>query len=330
MINLEHRLTIDDLIVEYMMYKVKNGYEPYFYISEFMDFLNFFKSKMEVLDTLDDGEKLFKRFFERKIESDWSTTIDWHTNKRKAEPHMDMEYSDKNKDFIIKPNYRFSDYDRSVITTYFMDGGRTDDYKGKKWEIRNTIGKYLSLKPKRIIDETIKVEGNDIEIGKYISAEIFEQIWDSYVESKIKYDEWPRQCRDINKYLFDIDLASIIKVDSIKNELIDLYDAFSKRIAILYNQDKKLKVCSYTNGYLARSNYELLVNGYEKTIGIAFGPYQKSLEFDLENFTFKESHEMPGVYDWDDDPDIEVNTSSIGNDKVKKLVKNIEILKKNN
>ena len=30
MVNLEHKLTIDDLIVEYMMYKVKNGYEPSF------------------------------------------------------------------------------------------------------------------------------------------------------------------------------------------------------------------------------------------------------------------------------------------------------------
>lgn len=30
MVNLEHSLTVDDLIVEYMMYKVKKGYEPKF------------------------------------------------------------------------------------------------------------------------------------------------------------------------------------------------------------------------------------------------------------------------------------------------------------
>lgn len=42
MINLEHNLTVDDLIVEYMMYKVKNGYEPQFLTSEFMEFLRFF------------------------------------------------------------------------------------------------------------------------------------------------------------------------------------------------------------------------------------------------------------------------------------------------
>ena len=40
--NLEHKLTVDDLIVEYMMYKVKHGYEPKFSTSEFIGFLYFF------------------------------------------------------------------------------------------------------------------------------------------------------------------------------------------------------------------------------------------------------------------------------------------------
>ena len=68
MINLEHRLTVDDLIVEYAIYKVKNGYEPKYSTSEFIDFLHFFETKMEVDDVLYDGEELFKRFFERKID----------------------------------------------------------------------------------------------------------------------------------------------------------------------------------------------------------------------------------------------------------------------
>lgn len=50
MINLEHRLTVDDLIVEYAIYKVKNGYEPKYSTSEFIDFLHFFETKMEVDD----------------------------------------------------------------------------------------------------------------------------------------------------------------------------------------------------------------------------------------------------------------------------------------
>ena len=83
MVNLEHKLTVDDLIVEYMMYKVKNGYEPSFLTTEFINFLYFFESKMLVEDSLYENEKLFQRFFERKAESDWSITIDWKTDKKR-------------------------------------------------------------------------------------------------------------------------------------------------------------------------------------------------------------------------------------------------------
>ena len=90
MVNLEHKLTVDDLIVEYMMYKVKNGYEPSFLTTEFINFLYFFESRMLVEDSLYENEKLFQRFFERKAESDWSITIDWKTDKKKIIPHMDI------------------------------------------------------------------------------------------------------------------------------------------------------------------------------------------------------------------------------------------------
>lgn len=71
MVNLEKNLTVDDLIVEYMVYKVKNGYDPKFLASEFMDFLQFFESKMKVEDVIYDRNILFQRFFERKSKSDW-------------------------------------------------------------------------------------------------------------------------------------------------------------------------------------------------------------------------------------------------------------------
>ncbi len=66
MVNLENNLTVDDLIVEYMIYKVNNGYEPQFLSSELISFLYFFENKMPVQDSLYENEKLFQRFFERK------------------------------------------------------------------------------------------------------------------------------------------------------------------------------------------------------------------------------------------------------------------------
>lgn len=322
MVNLEHKLTVDDLIVEYMVYKVKNGYEPSFLTSEFISFLYFFESKMPVEDSLYENDKLFQRFFERKSERDWSRTVSWSTDKKEIVPHMEMVYSDKDNDYLIKANYKLSDYDISVINTYFMPGGQWG--QGKTKEIRNIISEYLSAQPKRAIDENAKVDDNDLIVGKYITAEIIANIWESHIKVLVENQEWPRQCSDINKYLFKIDLAKIIGVKSMKSKLIELYNVLSKRIAILYHQDKKLRISTHSNVYLARANYELLIQGYEKIMDTTFGVYKKSLDVDLAALTFKESHEIDGIYNWDEDPDIKTTTTSIGNENVKKLVRSLD------
>lgn len=257
MVNLEHKLTADDLIVEYMMYKVKNGYEPSFLTSEFINFLYFFESKILVEESLYENEKLFQKFFERKSESDWSRTVSWATREKEIIPHMDMIYSDKDNDYLIKANYKLSDYDRSIINTYFMDNGmgQYDDFKGQTFKIRSIIGEWLADYPKRKLDESIEIEEQNLLVGKYIAAEIIANIWHSYIDKQIENHNWPRQCKDINKYLFEMDLAEIIGTKSIKKDLIELYSVLSKRIAILYQQDKKLKISFYKNGYLAHANY---------------------------------------------------------------------------
>ena len=216
MVNLEHRLTVDDLIVEYAMYKVKNGYEPKYSTSEFIDFLHFFETKMEVDDVLYDGEELFKRFFERKIDADWSSK-NYRTGQiTEKRPHMNMSYSEDDRDYIISANNKLSDYDKSVINTYFMDNGcsKYDDYKGTAWKIRNIIGEYLKDKPKRNIPQSgIELEEKEILAGKYIAAEIINHIWRSYIDIESDYHKYPKQCDDINKYLFEMDLPKIIGTD---------------------------------------------------------------------------------------------------------------------
>lgn len=315
MVNLEHKLTVDDLIVEYMMYKTNNGYEPSFSTSEFINFLYFFESKMKVEDALYENEKLFKRFFERKNESDWSN-----------ESHMNMIEDEISNDYIIQVNYRLGDYDRSVINTYFMDGGMGEytDFKGQVFEIRKIIEEYLADVPKRKIDNIIDIDENDLLMGKYVAAQIIQNIWESHIDKLIENQEWPRQCKDINKYLLETDLSTIINLKSIKKELLELYNAISKRIAIMYHQDRNLQISSFGGSYLAMANYKLLIEGYENLFSIAFGKYNKSLNINLSTLTFRESHELGGVYYWDDDPDIKTTTTSIDDKNVKNLVRSLD------
>ena len=149
-----------------MIYKVKNGYEPSFFTSEFITFLYYFEDKMKVEDVLYDNNKLFQRFFERKAKMDWSTLKNWDTEERIVVPHMDMEYRRENIDYLISANYRLSNYDKSLLNTYFMENGmgKFDYFKGKTREIRIIIDEFLKDKPKRKIDEFIEADDNDLKI----------------------------------------------------------------------------------------------------------------------------------------------------------------------
>lgn len=324
MINLEHKLTVDDLIVEYMIYKVKNGYEPSFLVSEFMDFLLYFERKMEVFDTLYDGEKLFKRFFDRKKEFDWIHIVSFITMEKENTPHMDMIYSSIHNDYLIKANYKLCVIDLSQINTHFMDNGMGKFNKGKVVEIRNIIKEYLTNKDKRKLDESVNVTDNELMIGKYVSSLIIVSIWDNYIEKYIKNRQWPIQCKNINKYLFDMDLAEIIGLKSIKKELLEIYSVFSKRIAILYQNDNNLMINSSYRDYLSRSNYELLINGYENIMNEVYKTNDRKLEIDLFNLTFNESHVIDRVYDWDEDHEMKTTTTGIENERVRSLVRKLD------
>lgn len=331
MVNLEHKLTVDDLIVEYMMYKVKNGYEPVVSSGEFVDFLLFFETKKTVYDSLYDGKELFNRFLERKIDHDWSITKNYLTFEREARPHMELENGLDDSSLVLKANYRLSDFDKSIINTYFMDNGmsRFDNFKGQVYEIRNIIGEWLERFPKRELNENVQVDDCYLIMGKYLSAEIIDNIWKAYINEFIKNGQWPGQCRDINKYLLDIDLAELIELKSIKTRLLELYEVLAKRIAILYSQDNKLTISSSNGSYLAHSNYELLIKGYEDLFKIAFGPYKSTFLIDMEKLMFTESHEIAGFYMLDDEPDVKTTKTVIGNAFVKKLVKKLDTVIEN-
>ncbi|MEG2283363.1 MAG: hypothetical protein RSB99_01905 [Bacilli bacterium] len=319
MVNREHNLTIDDLIVEYIIFKVQNGYEPKFLASEFMKFLYFFESRMQVQHVSYEKEKLFQGFFERKAKFDWVT-----------KKHLDIDKKDD--DYIIRANYNLSDYDKSIINTYFMDNGMSKfaDFIGTAAKIRNIIGEYLSSQPKRKIDKTIKIDEKDLLISEYLSAEIIGQIWHSYIDKQVECRMWPKQCDDISKYLLQVDLADIIGVPSIKNELLELYSVLSERIAILYHQDKNLKVSSCHGSYLAKANYELLIPGYEKIMGVAFGPEKKSLRFNLALSTLKDGNTIDDVDYWNDTLDIDTSTAATESAKAKELVKSLATMRQKN
>lgn len=228
------KLTVDDLIVEYMIAKLKGGYEPSFSIDEFMTFLKHFESLMKVEDVLSDGEALFKRFFERKKEYGWNRLTYRLPFETVFVPHLTLN------DGIIKPNYNFSRYDKTVINTYYMKENTVK-------EIRNIIYDYLEQFPARKLNMPKVVYDFNKNIGANIATNVVNNIWEGFLKS---YKD------KINDY--NIDLTFI------KESILKYYFILKQRIICLYGEDKNFEVSSCASNYLAYSNYLALINGYEK------------------------------------------------------------------
>lgn len=235
MINLEHKLTVDDLVVNYLAEKTKKGFINGFEQKEFLDFLTFFKSHFEVMGDITDYNTYIENFIKRKNKRDWSD-----------KPHITFQ------DGVVKPTYEFSSYDESVINTYFKS--RKD-----KENIIKAIMDYLKENnPKPISSSTII--GQDLESAKLFSATLFLNIWSSYTNSYIDEKRWPSQCKNIYKYLIEDDLAPRIEIPSIKQDLLKFYNDSYTLVGAMQQSDDKLEISSYSNGFLAYANYLNFVN----------------------------------------------------------------------
>lgn len=260
---LDDKILIDDLITQYMLFKVKNGYEPYFYANELVSLINFCKNKINIEIKNIDIKKILKEYFEKKSETDWCIKRNWITMDTVVEPHMSLEYIKNKKDYVVKANYKLS----------------YSDYINEN--LNSIISEFLKDTPKRKINENSKIKHNDLIISKYVSSQIIINIWQAFITEKIREGKWPKQCVDINKYLLELDLAMIIGLDSIKDPLFELYKILTKRFAQMYSKDRNIKISSCSNNILAKSNYDLLIQGNEKLFNKTFGPYKKCFEIDL-------------------------------------------------
>ena len=177
---------------------------------------------------------------------------------------------DKNDSFIIKANYLLNSQD---YEQYF--------HKNDLEKIKIIIRNYLKNQPKRNIDD-INVNQEELQIGKDVAITIINDIWLDYINELIKFYKWPRQCKDINKYLIINDLAPLIDLKSIKKELLSIYSNLAKKIAVMYKQDKKLKITSNFTQYLAKANFDLISKDYEEIFNSTYDIFKKQLDIDLE------------------------------------------------
>lgn len=248
---LEQKLTVDDLIMEYILYIIKNGYDSQFSTTQFMVFLHFFESQMQVEDVLYGKKQLFTRFFEREKE---------YTS------HLDMEYNRNLKDYFIQANYQLNASDCRSLSTNFMDSSDVE-------KIRKLIAQFWENIQKRKINTSISIKEENLLIGKYTTAQMI-------------MDALTRELELDSEKLVSDELFESPELKSFEKSLPIFYDEISKRIAILYQCNPNLKIDNDENRYLANYHYHLLKDGYESIFEkYSIGDLTK-LEIDLNQKSF--------------------------------------------
>lgn len=134
----------------------------------------------------------------------------------------------------------------------------------------------------------------------------------------------------MNKYLFTNDLVEILGLKSTKQKLLDFYEVISRRIAILYQQDNDLKISNRSNLFLARANYELLIDGFQDIFEIAFGEYKKTLDIDLATPPIEENDKIDKKTMPDEFSFTVMTITQSRLDDLSKLVRSIDKSKQNN
>lgn len=90
MVNLDKKVTIDDLIITYLAEKTKKGFIKGFTEKEFLDFLTYMKAHIIVNGEIGDYNSYVESFIERKNKNDWF-----------GNPHIEFKRG------VINPNYNF-------------------------------------------------------------------------------------------------------------------------------------------------------------------------------------------------------------------------------
>lgn len=177
------------------------------------------------------------------------------------------------QDDKIIPTNKFSDYDRSVINTYFM-------IEPKRKEIRTIIGEFLEDKPKRELIIPDEIPEEELKIGQAVAASMVDGIWSEYNKEhgKKSWSKLPKQLRqDILDFYKEASLrvATLILQDNEKETAL-------KFVALLL-PDSKLKISSNDAAYLPYSNYLCVIKGFEELVSYGYGRYKRSFEFNLRN-----------------------------------------------
>ncbi len=248
----------DELLVEFLLEKIKKGFDRTVSEKEFTTLI------LELLNNLNN--------------SNWAGCIYKIENEDFATTCQKAIIKEKNGYYNSPITYE----NNQLVGNYFLKNnydGRKYNHALNKFDIINFLEQYVE----KIVNEKkdgiskFKIETtskNIFEISKQISAYIVNDLMIRYVKENIKNNKWPSQCKDIDKYIFEKDLASTIDLEGTRAKFIELYNHSILSIAEMLSNDCNLQLSNNKSECLAYSNYYKIIKPFSFISNYVYNEYQ--------------------------------------------------------
>jgi len=142
---------------------------------------------------------------------------------------------------------------------------------------------------KRQINTEISIDDDTKAFATTATAALAIEVWENRIKKYIGTNHWPSQCTGVNEFVLDTDLASIINLPPMREELINFYNMVSSNIMAVSLGDDNFKMTNYEDEVLSKSNFDLVTKGLRLRdyVFSAKEKTQESIEIVREDNQFK-------------------------------------------
>ncbi len=237
------------LITKYIAEKTRQGYEASCTPDEIIDFLDF----ISYFVTVNNPNVNYEEVLNNYLNGSESKSREWNMRMEEFQYFSTVEQLESG---LIVPTYKLT----SDVPKYgFFDAEEKAYYEKFNSYLTQYMEKHCS---KREITTSESLDNDTIQFGERAAATLLMHIWNDKKSRYQSSGNWPCQCNDIKKYLLDMDLASIIELPPIRDELIEFYFTVSERIMELAQNDFNFRMTNFEEEVLAKSNFNLVMEGF--------------------------------------------------------------------
>lgn len=247
------KLKNEKILLEYLYNKLLHGNIKEITSSEYFNFIE------ELVERINKDESEFKKEVTYKKQS-------FEEIVNNVNLLTKTYYADKN----IKLSKDLITDQEIIIPTYGLTRINYHDYKSDLYGRQLDIYKEL-LKESIICDEICdfpldKESDKKANIAKRVTSVFINDLIDRYVIYKISENRWPKQCQNVDEYIFKRDIASLIDENGTKQIFQKLYlHALSMTLKMIskINDLDMIKFSNNPNNVLAYANFYKMISPQE-------------------------------------------------------------------